>query len=200
VISAKTAFSMKRAVCATKTMIVNVLLMSEFREWEVNQLVNCGVAHAEDAWDYQATEIERLNSQAEKLNRSRDKLKARLTKADTLIEYLTNGGQLMSDVIDALTAKLVSGLYGSDDVSEAAHLLHNQQAEIERLKASTWISVEDEMPNDNQKVLYYFEHTGVAAGKYWGDHYFGGPFGFLHYDVTHWQPWPEPPKGETMIC
>ena len=38
-------------------------------------------------------EIERLKSQAEKLNRSRDKLKARLTKADTLIEYLTNGGK-----------------------------------------------------------------------------------------------------------
>ena len=58
-----------------------------------------------------------------------------------------------------------------------------------------WISVESRLPERGQKVLYYFDVTGVSAGQYLGDNCFGGKLGFLCGDVTHWMPLPEPPKS-----
>ena len=72
-----------------------------------------------------------------------------------------------------------------------------------------WISVEDRLPEEDQKVIYYFEHTGVDIGFYkrikypkefigsTGDVYgnqFIGNAGFLTDDVTHWMPLPKNPK------
>ena len=71
---------------------------------------------------------------------------------------------------------------------------------------SKWISVEDRFPEEGQRVIYYFERTGIDIGKYWqgkknydkGINYFGGNRGFLGGDVTHWMPLPDSPKtGET---
>ena len=59
-----------------------------------------------------------------------------------------------------------------------------------------WRKVEDELPKDGQKVIYYFEVTGINIGKYKKDKegdIFYGRSGFLTNDVTHWMPLPEPP-------
>ena len=57
-----------------------------------------------------------------------------------------------------------------------------------------WISVVDELPLLDAPVLYYFEVTGIAVGRYHGEGAFGGGRGYLHDEVTHWMPLPDPPK------
>ena len=65
-----------------------------------------------------------------------------------------------------------------------------------------WIKIEDKIPDEGQKVIYYFEHTGISIGKFTKDkdnigfpfgNIFYGKSGFLTDDVTHWMPLPEPP-------
>jgi len=70
-----------------------------------------------------------------------------------------------------------------------------------------WISVSDKLPEEGQRVIYFFEHTGISIGKYkktiikddetgeiWDmmDTFYGLD-GFLSDDVTHWMPLPEAP-------
>jgi hypothetical protein len=43
------------------------------------------------------------------------------------------------------------------------------------------------IPATGSPLWYYFEHTGVAHGEYYGDWVFAGRRGFLGGDVTHWQ-------------
>ena len=52
-----------------------------------------------------------------------------------------------------------------------------------------WISVKDRLPDVGKFVLIYNEINGVLL-----DYHDGATFGY--YDVTHWMPLPEPPKGE----
>jgi len=60
-----------------------------------------------------------------------------------------------------------------------------------------WISVKDKLPNEEQRVIYYFKHTGINVGKYMSTIYgpcFYGETGWLTDDVTHWMPLPEIPN------
>jgi hypothetical protein len=73
-----------------------------------------------------------------------------------------------------------------------------------------WISIEEALPQENQRVIYYFRHTGISIGIYNRVEYpkeiagqsgiygnaFSGRGGFLVDDVTHWMPLPEPPVGK----
>ena len=73
-----------------------------------------------------------------------------------------------------------------------------------------WISVEDRLPEEGQRVIYYFKHTGISIGRYtraqWNDpetgevvsegDMFHGPDGFLTDDVTHWMPLPDAPDED----
>lgn len=52
-----------------------------------------------------------------------------------------------------------------------------------------WISVKDRLPDVGKFVLIYNEINGVRL-----DYHDGATFGY--YDVTHWMPLPQPPKGE----
>ena len=68
-----------------------------------------------------------------------------------------------------------------------------------------WIKVDDRLPEVGQKVIYYFEHTGISIGKFmkaennedcqYGNIFYGKS-GWLTDDVTHWMPVPEKPKEE----
>ncbi len=58
-----------------------------------------------------------------------------------------------------------------------------------------WIKVKDKVPKDGQKVIYYFEYTGISVGRYekikgkdakYGTNCFYSKRGFLTDDVTHW--------------
>jgi len=60
-----------------------------------------------------------------------------------------------------------------------------------------WIKIKDRYPKDGQRVIFYFEVTGISIGKYFyreGYHCFCSPDGWLCDDVTHWMPLPDPPK------
>ena len=50
-----------------------------------------------------------------------------------------------------------------------------------------WISVEDELPKENGRYLFYHDKIGVQLAYYYND---------LSLDkaVTHWMPLPEAPK------
>ena len=60
-----------------------------------------------------------------------------------------------------------------------------------------WISVEDRLPDDCVEVLIHDTYCGVLIG--WHnkkDNVFTCEFANQLDDVTHWQPLPDPPKGE----
>lgn len=62
-----------------------------------------------------------------------------------------------------------------------------------------WISVKDRLPEDSTTVNLYTRGRAVGTGFYdkhtksWVQIYSGGA---ICVDVTHWQPMPQPPKGE----
>ena len=62
-----------------------------------------------------------------------------------------------------------------------------------------WISVNDRLPVDSTTVNLYTRSRTVGTGFYdkhtksWVQYYSGGA---ICVDVTHWQPMPQPPKGE----
>ena len=57
-----------------------------------------------------------------------------------------------------------------------------------------WIMIEDSRPEEGQRVIYYFEKTGISVGYYGKEGIFYGVYGWLSDDVTHWMPMPEPPR------
>ena len=65
----------------------------------------------------------------------------------------------------------------------ADHLISNG------VTVQEWISVKDRLPDVGKFVLIYNEINGVLL-----DYHDGATFGY--YDVTHWMPLPQPPKGE----
>ena len=66
-----------------------------------------------------------------------------------------------------------------------------------------WTNIEDEIPEEERLVLYFFDMTGSHLGFYFGrdesypsdnNHVFGGNFGWLTGDVTHWTYIPDYPE------
>jgi hypothetical protein len=51
-----------------------------------------------------------------------------------------------------------------------------------------WIKYQDQQPEVNQKVIYFFEFVGAHRGTYHGNWEFSSAKGFLGGDVTHWIP------------
>lgn len=55
--------------------------------------------------------------------------------------------------------------------------------------AQTWLEFrEDQKPQDNQLVWYFFEQVGVFLGHFVEPSVFHSRHGFLNGDVTHWIP------------
>ena len=74
-----------------------------------------------------------------------------------------------------------------------------------------WNDIRKVKPQENQRVIYFFDVTGVGIGNYHrvkggalGEDYtidvFQGSTGFLGDDVTHWMPIPEVPQLEGTCC
>lgn len=71
-----------------------------------------------------------------------------------------------------------------------------------------WIKIEDKIPEEGRRLLYFFEGTGVWTGFYYGrdedypvpnNHIFGSNVGFLTGDVTHWCYIDYPEEGEWRV-
>lgn len=58
---------------------------------------------------------------------------------------------------------------------------------------SAWISVDERLPNEAERVLVYGENGFCFATRYKGDWLM--PM-IYPGELTHWMPLPEPPKGE----
>ena len=62
-----------------------------------------------------------------------------------------------------------------------------------------WISVEDRLPDDNDRVIAFRPNEPeISAYKYcvmWG---WSVKASLKHRGITHWQPMPQPPKGEII--
>ena len=67
-----------------------------------------------------------------------------------------------------------------------------------------WIKIEEQAPEKGKRLLYFHDMTGTSLGFYFGrdeqypcdnDHVFGGQFGFLTGDVSHWCYMPDYPEG-----
>jgi len=53
---------------------------------------------------------------------------------------------------------------------------------------TNWISVKDQLPEDNEQYLVYCKY-GVYM-----DHFLPSQKSFVNDHVSHWMPIPEPPK------
>ena len=94
-----------------------------------------------------------------------------------------------------------------DDMQDDALRLHREKMEAlfgpdgkpRSAIASRWIPCSERLPEKDQRVLYYFEHVGIHAGRFKGGTCHGDALftsttgGFLTGDVTHWQPLPSAP-------
>ena len=67
----------------------------------------------------------------------------------------------------------------------------------------TWIKIDDKLPEEGQRVIYYFEKTGIDIGRFSQEfiqpmkgNTFHGHGGWLTDDVSHWMPLPNPPGDE----
>lgn len=90
------------------------------------------------------------------------------------------------------------------DIAECLRMIDNEPT-VEAEPDKGWISVKDKMPEFNQKVIVVYndvDPTGVpirrlviaelAVDGYWME----GCTWHPDTSITHWQPLPEPPKGE----
>ena len=89
------------------------------------------------------------------------------------------------DLMEKLVELIESSRYWGSGTSEeiADHLIAHG------VTVQEWISVDDRLPDVGKFVLIYNEINGVRM-----DYHDGATFGY--YDVTHWMPLPNPPKGE----
>ena len=113
----------------------------------------------------------------------------------------------MRDLIDRnvfykeLNKSSVRNNFQEDDFDCIQHLLFIQPSVSEPMK---WISVEDAMPPKDETKKYLVVVAGDKAydGKPFVTYRFccNGKFEPFQWSpdrhITHWMPWPEPPKGE----
>ena len=62
-------------------------------------------------------------------------------------------------------------------------------------RPDNWISVEDRLPEHSARILAYTPPSGNTAAHTEVSRGFMARLG-KRTDITHWQPLPEPPKGE----
>lgn len=56
-----------------------------------------------------------------------------------------------------------------------------------------WISVDERLPDQDGKYYLAYTRKGFTVLSFY--YALEGSFGFEHWDVTHWMPLPEAPKG-----
>ncbi len=95
------------------------------------------------------------------------------------------------DVREKLVELIESARYWGSGTSEeiADHLIDNG------VTVQEWISVDDRLPEEKQRVLVRCKTIGTTVGwRLWGT--WMTDLGDGGSEVTHWMPMPQPPKGE----
>jgi hypothetical protein len=107
------------------------------------------------------------------------------------------------DELLALIAKQAEdeGLWFDAQTAPEAYLqrhLRELHRAVEKALKEKWTHVNDKLPEENQRVIYWFSSTGMGLGTFWiteeGLNCFGGPLGWLCDDVTKWMPAPDEPE------
>jgi len=106
--------------------------------------------------------------------------------------------QTIAAMNEWMQEKDVAALYSSRERTEDELRIYElMDKALALLEAQEWVPVSERLPEPGQEVVYYFEFVGCWVGQYLGDgtnNVFGGKFGFLTDDVTHWMPLPTPPS------
>ena len=101
---------------------------------------------------------------------------------------------------DKVKEKLVELLAESEYMSfekKADHLISNGVTVVDKFATTEqqWISVKDRLPEYGKRVLTFGSRDGqlyVYIDQICGD----GGWLFATWEITHWMPLPQPPKGE----
>ena len=90
----------------------------------------------------------------------------------------------------------IAALQAEEGVAKLSQLLRKQTQEMEAAMWGYrgWISVEERMPEDNEKILVYTE-SGKSAVARWSQRQ-NRWMASGNLSVTHWMPLPEPPEGD----
>ena len=92
-----------------------------------------------------------------------------------------------SKTIVCMNCLCMSAAYKGDNAKEEAVVTWNNRPD-------NWISVEERLPENNQEVLV-FVNDGADTLINTDTYNNGWQFWYKH--VTHWQPLPEPPRGDS---
>ena len=104
---------------------------------------------------------------------------------EKLVELLDNFNRDLSPF--AGNEKLV---VVDDNIEQAEYLIASG------VTVQEWISVKDRLPDENVRVLVCFRFTDYSKIEMDTDRIEKGLWYRWSKYVTHWQPLPEPPKGE----
>lgn len=101
------------------------------------------------------------------------------------------------DCAHFLVCEKVYHFYDNADVSEQCKFAKNKADFVEQ----KWIDVNDRLPKNYMNCLIYYKHAYNNDDGYCaiGVSYYNGEKFLIDidwvYQVTHWMPLPEPPKG-----
>ena len=101
-------------------------------------------------------------------------------KKEELIGLFSTGAIYLGDLIDDVMN------FAEENIEKEATRKIVECSEF-LAKLPHWISVEDEMPKEDGRYLFYHAILGVQSAYYYNDL-------TLDKAVTHWMPMPAPPK------
>ena len=91
--------------------------------------------------------------------------------------------------------------YKKDKIEKLENDMDKYQKEDNGVTVQEWISVKDRLPEEKGRYLTANKRCGDKIVVF--DLWFGGGFWYVEeeddvfdFEVTHWMPMPEPPKGE----
>lgn len=86
---------------------------------------------------------------------------------------------------------------GSVDLSDVNGLLRDMADEIERLRGSQWIAIDDRLPQNNTLVFVWFVDSTMENGGCPQIFLYTEGAGLISKYATHWMDLPAPPEDKS---
>ena len=116
-----------------------------------------------------------------------------MSKLDDLVVIKVNrkiSNESFNDIASYFQRGIESGFILLSDDCE---LVYPKAKEVRQLEPSNWISIEDELPPINKRILVFDKnHQEIKEAVYHFE--YEKDFLIRHYGVTHWMLFPEPPE------